>query len=152
MRFAPFLAIVFIISGCSESSHPDPIKEAIVLAVKSSLKDPDSAKITLTEPFPLFDGKIVCGTVNAKNGFGGYTGPMNFKGSINPDGTIGSVDIADSESMNAMNAESCKFLRAYGQRPGNSGSKATPAQASALTEEYTRWVNETASKIVGSTR
>lgn len=44
-------------------------------AVKSSLRDPDSAVFGTT-----YTGRdsAICGAVNAKNGFGGYTGPQLF--------------------------------------------------------------------------
>jgi len=41
------------------------------IALKAKLRDPDSAKFSLD----LFKPGAVCGLVNAKNGFGGYTGP-----------------------------------------------------------------------------
>lgn len=46
------------------------------LAVLKSLKDPDSAKFGYS-----YQGKdrfTLCGTVNAKNGYGGYTGETRF--------------------------------------------------------------------------
>ena len=152
MRFATLALLAFIIVGCSNSSHSDPIIDAVNLKVRSSLKDPDSAKIEILEVFPLFDRKIACGTVNAKNGFGGYTGAMSFSVPINPDGTTGNVNIADNKSLSAMNMESCKFLRAYGQRPGYSGSEPTPAQAAALAADHQKWAIETASKVGGKKR
>ena len=51
--------------------------------VKGVLKDPDSAQFTdlvVIKP-KSFDPKrpgVVCGNVNAKNSFGGYTGPKQF--------------------------------------------------------------------------
>jgi hypothetical protein len=42
--------------------------------VIATLKDPDSARFG---PITT-DGKVICGTVNAKNAFGGYVGPKVF--------------------------------------------------------------------------
>jgi len=53
-------------------------------AVLATLKDPDSAKfpgiMTRRSGMDSFGTPedIVCGTVNAKNSFGGYTGPRIF--------------------------------------------------------------------------
>ncbi|MUT22901.1 hypothetical protein GNX14_17100 [Mesorhizobium japonicum] len=57
---------------------------AIQRAVSLQLKDPDSAKFGPVKavPFPgVQEGVIlVCGLVNAKNGFGGYAGEAPFVG------------------------------------------------------------------------
>lgn len=47
-------------------------------AVKSKLKDPYSAQFSNVRLLDFNDGKIVCGDVNAKNSFGGYTGSSTF--------------------------------------------------------------------------
>ncbi|MCL4678886.1 MAG: hypothetical protein KJ017_09900 [Alphaproteobacteria bacterium] len=55
-------------------------KSAITVEVKNNLKDPDSAKFKW-EKF-IYSGDPTfgsyCGHVNAKNGFGGYTGDQMF--------------------------------------------------------------------------
>jgi hypothetical protein len=52
--------------------------------VKEQLKDPDSAQFeSLTQ---RTDTKIIYGRVNAKNGFGGYTGYKDFR--VYPDGRV----------------------------------------------------------------
>lgn len=49
---------------------------ALMRGLKASLKDPDSAKFgTITIDAK---GALLCGEVNAKNSFGGYTGVNNF--------------------------------------------------------------------------
>lgn len=52
-------------------------------AIRQKLKDPDSAKFgkTIVKTVPNAAGKpttVVCGTVNAKNAFGGYVGERPF--------------------------------------------------------------------------
>lgn len=47
-------------------------------AVKASLKDPDSAQFSSMTIFKNAGGITVCGLVNAKNGFGGYSGRTPF--------------------------------------------------------------------------
>ena len=51
-------------------------ERAILQAVKDNLKDPDSARISGVKISA--DGKTVCGFVNAKNSFGGYSGNSAF--------------------------------------------------------------------------
>jgi hypothetical protein len=67
------------LAACSRTAAPpppaaDPFAPARA-AVLSVLKDPDSARFADLHP-----GKsdAVCGTVNARNGFGGYTGARAF--------------------------------------------------------------------------
>ena len=48
--------------------------------VEDLLKDPDSAKFTRVK----VKGVVVCGYVNAKNSFGGYTGAKAFMTNADP--------------------------------------------------------------------
>lgn len=71
----------------------DPRKPSIVefeKAVRDTLKDPDSAKFRDGYVYPQSDGSFVgCGSVNAKNGFGAYSGYRRFiasKGNVLFDG------------------------------------------------------------------
>ena len=146
MRLLAFTLAAAFICGCSHNQE-DPIKTAVSEKIKSSLKDPESAKIVVSEIFPLFDGRVACGTVNAKNSFGGYTGPMNFQATVLPSGTIGDVDISSDEKRSAMSAESCLFLKEFGKRPGHSGSPATALQQAELLKEFQIWSQRTAARI-----
>ena len=63
------------------SSEPDPFAIQVVGEdnVKKSLKDPDSADFRSEFASKLSNGALVlCGEVNAKNAFGGYTGFKRF--------------------------------------------------------------------------
>lgn len=71
-------------------STPVAVAPALVeMAVRSTLRDPDSAKFG---PIASYDDrkmgadqvKVACGSVNAKNGFGGYTGDKNFVYVVSP--------------------------------------------------------------------
>jgi hypothetical protein len=76
----------------------DPQFAQIESAVRAELKDPDSAKFAWPNGFVdgvwrdfygrKHAGLITCGTMNAKNGYGGYTGPEAVAAVIAPDGTI----------------------------------------------------------------
>lgn len=78
-----FVAIIVLIplgllGSCVMSFFAPPSQEQIAgrmvaeaqVVVKNSLKDPDSAEFGEAH----YTGKAVCGLVNAKNGFGGYSG------------------------------------------------------------------------------
>lgn len=68
-------------------------------AVKAKLKDPDSAKFEWPNGFVRYtpangvETSATCGTVNARNGFGGYTGRMAVLGAI--DKGVAAVAIDD---------------------------------------------------------
>lgn len=58
-------------------------RAAIERAVKETLKDPDSAKFGEIRAGKSRTGSInICGLVNAKNGFGGYTGMQAFMATL----------------------------------------------------------------------
>jgi hypothetical protein len=71
-------ATLLLLAACSASSPPaqpaDPWED-VRAYVTASLKDPDSARFA---PFRRGKGSAVCGSVNARNGFGGYTGMEPF--------------------------------------------------------------------------
>ena len=67
MRATAFICAL-LLAGCAEYKIEKQVRE--------SLKDPDSARFG--EMSNSEDGAIACGTVNAKNGFGGYTGDQTF--------------------------------------------------------------------------
>ena len=92
VNVAILLAAGFAVASCGGPSQEDLDRRASVKmiklsssnwskvqsAVKSNLKDPDSAKFGRYKAFTVNDtgGKItaICGYVNAKNSYGGYGG------------------------------------------------------------------------------
>jgi len=142
------LLLVVMLSGCgpSEQQKREAATEKqntdISVKVKKSLKDPDSARVVIQQVFPLFDGHVACGTVNAKNSFGGYVGARSFDVSINPDGSIGFPSIARDERESVLKDAMCEFQKEYGSRPGNSGKQATAQQAGTFKAEYMKKVHE----------
>src|SRR5437660_70811 len=69
---------------------PNSYKEQIDEQVVAQLKDPDSRKIAyLANPY----GSLICGTINAKNSYGGYVGAQPFHAYFTPDGHIGNLSI-----------------------------------------------------------
>jgi hypothetical protein len=84
MRFLALLsALLFSASAFAASQeeqwiadrlkHAEPMGKQVVL---SKLRDPDSAVFRNVHPTP--NGVTLCGEVNAKNGYGGYTGFKKF--------------------------------------------------------------------------
>ncbi|OED41995.1 hypothetical protein AB833_08190 [Chromatiales bacterium (ex Bugula neritina AB1)] len=63
--------------------------------VKSRLKDPKSAKFKDTYFTNLNGSSTVCGQVNSKNGFGGFSGYLNFITIIGLEQTILKTDPYD---------------------------------------------------------
>ncbi|WP_333873085.1 hypothetical protein [Methylobacter sp.] len=77
--------VIFLIR--CQMQDPEPISPEVKEAnyidrqqnlIKSTLKDPDSAKFQNSFVSNLIGAPIVCGYVNAKNSFGGYTGFERF--------------------------------------------------------------------------
>lgn len=67
MKHMKYLAALAVLAGCSDNT-------AIKDAIKSGLKDPDSAEFGEIGVAQGPKGKWSCVTVNARNSFGGYTG------------------------------------------------------------------------------
>lgn len=60
-------------------------QNAVESTVRQSLKDPESARFSNITAGRSADGFTVCGQVNAKNSYGGYTGPARFYGTLSGD-------------------------------------------------------------------
>lgn len=62
--------------------------EQVKAGVRSGLRDPDSAKFEGIIGIKIIeeDGIATCGSVNAKNGYGGYGGKHSFRGWLSPEG------------------------------------------------------------------
>ncbi len=77
------LSLLLLVGWCAfaqaaDTSRPATPEEvqAVTDALKSALKDPDSAKVSGVRISA--DGKTACGFVNAKNSYGGYSGKSVF--------------------------------------------------------------------------
>jgi hypothetical protein len=69
---------------------PPNYREQIDADFARTLKDPDSRKIVYQgNPY----GSLVCGTVNARNSFGGYVGQQLFSAYCSPAGTLATVRV-----------------------------------------------------------
>lgn len=83
MKRTAILVAALSVTACGgskadpEQTENDALKIKAEVAVEAKLRDPSSAQ------FEAFVSRIsgepvVCGTVNSKNGFGGYTGKQAF--------------------------------------------------------------------------
>jgi hypothetical protein len=141
------IAIMLTVTGCGPSDQEKKIAK-VEVRLKEHLKDPDSANIVVTDIFPMFDGEVACGTVNAKNSFGGYTGEMSFILPMSETGTMWNPSIADSELLSSMLPDDCAFIKAYAQRPGMVGVPAGLEQLRAFSKEYLPFAEKSASEAL----
>jgi len=146
-RCGLLIAMMLTISGCGPSDQEKQISK-VETRLKEHLKDPDSAKIVVTEIFPMFDGEVACGTVNSKNSFGGYTGEMSFILPMSETGTMWNPSIADSELLSSLLPDSCAFIKAYAQRPGMVGVPAGLEQLRAFSKEYLPFAEKSANEAL----
>ncbi len=151
MRFWAATALALVLAGCGKSEEQRSI-EAAEAAVRESLKDPDSAKFGLAEAFGLFDGHVVCGAVNAKNGFGGYTGERTYMVMLGPKGQSEGVIISKDDFSDRVDSARCGFLQAYGLRKENVGVRSTPERVAKLTAEHEKFIREVVAKASRETQ
>ncbi|HEV7694324.1 MAG TPA: hypothetical protein VGO52_26045 [Hyphomonadaceae bacterium] len=69
-------------------------------AVRDRLKDPKSAEFSKLFVSRKSGAPIVCGYVNSKNGFGGFTGAQRFVGASGAGITVTEEDMAKGEMAN----------------------------------------------------
>jgi hypothetical protein len=93
------------LAGCdagSSNSERDPAEFKSWLiqktqdGVKARLRDPSSAEFTDVHTTTYQGADVVCGYVNAKNGFGGKTGSQKFVG-------VGDTIFLEEEGSSAVN-------------------------------------------------
>jgi hypothetical protein len=70
LALAASMTIIIALMGCAPNT--DSVKNAI----RRNLKDPESAQFTDVRIYQ--GGNVVCGSVNAKNAYGGYVGARDF--------------------------------------------------------------------------
>ncbi|MBZ9659771.1 hypothetical protein LB523_12015 [Mesorhizobium sp. ESP-6-4] len=85
---------------------------AIEQTISSTLKDPSSALFGDIDAANVGGGQVlVCGSVNAKNGFGGYAGTIPFQGHIWPPDRSFYIDALASDESDALRvASQCKAI------------------------------------------
>ena len=86
-------------------------RKEVEVGVRRSLKDPDSARFGKFVATVDDKGKVhVCGYVNAKNSYGGFTGEKLFHGAfpIDPKGAFAAVGIGGGDNENIVTRVMCK--------------------------------------------
>lgn len=87
LRLIPFTIIFFVTNAYAIDRAPTSAElKAISMQVADRLKDPDSAKLTDVR-VSSGEFRYVCGMVNAKNSYGGYTGKKPFMGMLDGKGS-----------------------------------------------------------------
>jgi hypothetical protein len=130
------MLVALVATGCTHKPEFDAT--AMTKAVVSkSLKDPDSARWGEIKVVRFHEGYIACGTVNAKNSFGGYSGDAQFRAGFTPDGK-GSADISENPGLGLMQKAQCDIIFDIASRhsapskwPGEKRELMTRAEASA---------------------
>ena len=140
-------------AGCTQApENKAPEFDAVAMAktvVSRDLKDPASAQWGEIKATKFHEGYVACGTVNAKNGFGGYTGDAQFRAAFTKDGE-GTADVADDPRYGILVAAGCSIIFEIAAR--NSDSSKWPAEKKELLERVTKSTQELASKVVNQGR
>jgi hypothetical protein len=92
-------AINDVVAQIGSRSLPSDYKARIDAAFVRILKDPDSRKIEYGQ---TTYGSAVCGTVNARNAFGGYTGRQVFLVYFDTTGGLEHLKIYNESEMKTM--------------------------------------------------
>lgn len=88
MRAVMYLSVGLMLSGTAWASAFDryelsnPVQEEVRATITKMLKDPERAKFGELAAVKYPNGVIICGSVNARNSFGGYTGASPFVGEL----------------------------------------------------------------------
>lgn len=115
---------VLLVGGLIYKTHidrlppqmPGKVKDKILAYFSEHLRDPYSAKYTFDE-WKVDDGSgrsVACGTVNSKNGFGGYTGKQLFIAVFESDGSfrfkfpIGELEAVGAEVVSLQRLMNCQ--------------------------------------------
>lgn len=88
IRYLTAIAAAITIAGCAsqgvkvtELTDLTAAQRAVIEdAIRLHLKDPELARFSNFKAGSAPEGTTVCGTVNAKNSYGGYTGGATFFG------------------------------------------------------------------------
>jgi len=92
LEVASALFMLVLLGGCGSQTWQERSMIANAKsAVREQLSDPSSAKFGDAVAFP--SARLVCGTVNAKNAFGGYVGQTPYA----VDTWNGQIHVADSK-------------------------------------------------------
>ncbi|RWH31619.1 hypothetical protein [Mesorhizobium sp.] len=112
-RFALTAVFVALAAPAAAATLSADQRETVESGILAVLKDPDSARFSALSAAPQPTGEtIVCGTVNAKNELGGYTGPAPFYGKLYGDGQFFLTSLADGVAEASNIIARCEALGA----------------------------------------
>lgn len=109
----PMLAmLVLFLVACGNPAQDQRAKEAAYIrdetdALRGRLKDPQSAEISGAFVSRKAGPPVVCGYVNSKNSFGGFTGKQRFVSASAADTIVTEEDMADGE-MDSLWSKVCR--------------------------------------------
>jgi hypothetical protein len=117
------ISLLLLLAPIPADIGPAPERIAGIALVESAfratLKDPDSAQFSWPNGFVAgryrlllehtVKGWVTCGTVNAKNSYGGYVGRAAAVGVIN-NGVVTHVAMDDADAIDGELAEACKKM------------------------------------------
>lgn len=85
--------------------------ESVKRGVKKALKDPESARFdSLRAGVDKDQVTVVCGLVNARNAYGGYTGPQPFMGVLMSVGIFVPVAVGGDRTAQEVTASACSQM------------------------------------------
>ena len=90
--------------GSSEIDYGLDAKVDALAQVRSQLRDPDSAEFSGVDSTLTANGRVVCGYVNSRNGFGGMTGPQRFV----VDQGVTMEEEVSADAMSSLWAQKCQ--------------------------------------------
>ena len=90
------LALAPKLTAMRQAARPSDYQQRVDAVLVRLLKDPVSRQITYTAtPY----GSLVCGTVNARNSFGGYTGAQPFVAYFDSQGSLGDFKVYPAKEL-----------------------------------------------------
>lgn len=104
------IGMAVLLASCSNQAEDAVNKDGMIIlarqAIEGKLRDPDSARFR-NEKLGSYQGNpVVCGEVNAKNGFGGMTGFSRFI-SNGGDATVTESDMEPAEFSKVWDTMGC---------------------------------------------
>lgn len=138
-----------------EESAPDwaLFRRNSEVSLRARLIDPDSARIEWPYGFtygtwkPILSKRVegywTCGSINARNRMGGYTGSTSFVVVLDPNGLVQFVDMGEARDFDFVTSQcngSVKFLPPP-QRELAGAAVAQPAQGTSIADELRKLVD-----------
>ena len=90
------LALAPKLTAIRQAARPSDYQQRVDAVLVRLLKEPASRQVTYTAtPY----GSLVCGTVNARNSFGGYTGAQPFVAYFDSQGGLGDFKVYPAKEL-----------------------------------------------------